>query len=68
MTLTEILGTWRIAANDFPATLQLWRVGNALTGQIKFDSLPNTENLAALSFSSDQINFSRTAPNQRYTG
>lgn len=68
MKLNEILGTWRVVANDFPATLQLWRAGNALTGQIKFDDHPNAENLVAPVFNNDQLQFNRPGPNQQYTG
>lgn len=77
MKLNEILGTWRIAANGFPATMQLWRAGGVLTGQVKFDDRPNIEGLTALSFipassedqlPDDQLQFTRPGLNQRYTG
>ncbi len=68
MKVNEILGTWRVVANGFPATLQLWRTNNVLAGQIKFDNLPNTEALTTPSFNNDQLQFNRTVANQLYTG
>jgi hypothetical protein len=68
MNLNEILGTWRVVANSSPSTMQLWRAGNVLTGRIKFDNLPDTENLVALSFNNDQLQFNRSGSNQQYTG
>lgn len=68
MKLNEILGIWHVVANGYPATLQLWRAGDVLTGQIKFDNLPRVENLVAPSFKNDQLQFTRKGPNQKYTG
>jgi len=68
MKPNEITGIWRVVANGFPATLQLWRVGNVLTGQIKFDDIPTVENISSLSFNNDQLLFTRPGPNQQYTG
>lgn len=72
MNLTDVLGTWRVVANDYPATMQLWSAGNVLAGQIQFDNLPNAENLVAPSFNpsfnNDQLQFSRPGANQQYTG
>lgn len=68
MKQNEIAGIWRIVANGFPATMQLWITGNALAGQIRFDDLLNQENLVALSFINDQLQFNRPGINQQYTG
>lgn len=67
MTLNDILGTWRVAANNFPGDLRLWRDGSALAGVIKFGNGP-VEALQAVAFANDQLQFNRPGPAQRYTG
>ncbi|TKK67643.1 hypothetical protein FC093_12880 [Ilyomonas limi] len=67
MTLNEILGMWRIVANENPASLHLWQAGNNLNGQIKFDDLSNTENLSSLSFINDELRFTRSGIDQQYS-
>ncbi len=68
MKPNEILGVWHIVANENSASLNLWQTGNNLNGQVKFDNLSITENLSSLSFSNDEIRFTRPEVDQQYSG
>ena len=77
MQVREILGMWRVTANGYPATMQFWQAGSALTGQIRFDNSATSENLTVLSFAHDpenatpifdRLTFTRPGINQQYTG
>lgn len=43
-------------------------IGNAIKGRIKMDDSSNAEDLTGLSFTNDQLQFTRPGPNQQYTG
>jgi hypothetical protein len=68
MLYREVIGNWRIDANGYIGTLQLWMTGNAAAGRLWLDAHQVWETLTAVSFntSTDELAFNRGA--QRYTG
>lgn len=64
----DLIGQWKINANNSTGKLELWRIGNNWNGRVWFDASQRWENLSNIVFDPNTLVLQYTRGTQQYTG